>query len=391
MPSNTAGRLITDQAKKGLTSAIEGYVRGGLDDLAYAAGDLPAFLADDTPVVAAALPTKVIIRAACRTYARGFGPQNLPGFDAVWQGICEPYLESIGENPGDGSLAPPFEGGQCEAVQYRVNLAGRNTTSQPATAARIGPGPVGGVVIGPPNQFSARSIGVSFSDGVNFSGPGTSSTNNRNADSWVITSIVRIDGLADSCGNPPTEYNPAPIPPGLPPLSPTSPVDFPGIGPVNIGVEFSPEGDLIVTAPELGIEVNVGGDADGGGGGGGTPEPGTPGESSETGAGGGGGGGSAGGGTAEGDAPEGQVLTGVKLEVLEAPASRRRYTEQVDRGVAYVYMGTPSEGLGLEPTGATVRDGQFFFAQKDYLTRHSVRANVGYNIRVTPYYRPREE
>lgn len=387
MPANRGSLALNDLAKKSLADALKGYVQGGLGDFAFAGSDLPGFLADTSPVVAAAQPTRQIVRAACRTYARGGGPQNLPGFDAVWSGICTPYLESIDEAPGTGSVGPAFQGGQCPGVSYVVSVAGAgDTTIGPGTATRNVVGPVGGMCFGPVNQFGNTPIGVSGANGCSFSGGGQVNTRPDQQFKWKVTSVSRVSG-ADNCGNPPPSYQPAPVPPGLPPLPPTSPVDLPGIGPVSVGVSFNPDGTLNITAPSLGIEVNVGDptadDDGGGGGGGGVGEPGSPGTPQDTGA---GDPASGEGGDAEGEAPPGSVLVGVRVDVVNAPDSRVRYTNEVDRGVVYVYMGT-DEGMGLEPTGSMLRSGQFFFAQKDYLTKWQVRSRFGYNNRVTPYYR----
>jgi hypothetical protein len=84
------------------------------------------------------------------------------------------------------------------------------------------------------------------------------------------------------------------------------------------------------------------------------------------------------------------MLWGLRIGVLEAPSSARQYAPGVYRGACYVYMGD-SDGLDHDPAGAMLRDGQFVLAERDYLTRWRVAANPGYNLRVTPYYKPTGE
>ena len=374
MPSNGISEVLTDTAKDGLSGLLEEIALKGLTDASRIATDLPQFLADDDLIAPGAIPTRLIGRQACRTWARGGGPARNPGFDGLWGGLCEPYLASIGELPGDGSIGPLAAGGQCPGIAYRI-LA----TNQNGQTFNVGTrtGPIT-VVTGPNTNASQKEL---FIDGTPAGNPVAV------YDSTVA--LERLDGLPDDCGDPPPEYDPAPVPPGLPPLAPTIPVRFPGIGPIDVGISFNPDGTLNVNLPEVGIEVNLPDPTDGEEGGGGAPTtgPGSAGEPQETGS------GdlvSGVGGSAEGEAPEGSVLTGVKVDILTAPSSRARYTTEVDRGVVYCYMGG-TEGLALEPTGALVRSGQFFPAQKDYFTRWQVRSRFGYSVRCTPFYRELED
>lgn len=381
---------LTEAGIDSITEAVTGYVSAGLQDFAFAATDLPNFLADTSPIVAAGQPTRQILRAACRSYARGGGPQNLPGFDGVWGGLCQPYLDSINESPTGGSLEPPFTGGQC-AQGYLVWGQIDGTDIQ-----------IGGLtpvnMVGPLRPTGRRDVpapGQPFSDSMRTffdfdTGSGPASVGVPWRLSFPSSRTYRVDaqGQSDNCGNPPVEYDPPRIKPGLPTLPPT-PVDFPGVGPINIDVGFDPQGNLTVNLPDIGVEVPIevpfdisigeGGDD---GGGPAAPPPGDvgdPGQPQEPGP----------GGEAAGEAPEGSVLTGVRVQVLGIPNSRNKYTEDVYRGAYYVYMGVPGL-LDLDFGGAMVRTDQFFFAELLNLTSWRVSANTGWSIRATPYFRSAE-
>jgi hypothetical protein len=79
-------------------------------------------------------------------------------------------------------------------------------------------------------------------------------------------------------------------------------------------------------------------------------------------------------------------LVGLKLDLLAAPSGAKQYVGGAYRGGAYIRMGTPV-GLDQDFAGSLLIDGQFVFAEKDFLTKWRVAANPGYNWRVTPYYR----
>lgn len=386
-PTPQEPQELDQQGIDSLTGFVEDYVSAGLGDLNYAVTELPQFLADDSPVTTAALFPRSVLRSACRNYARGGGPQNLPGFDAAWGGICGPYLESIGEEPDSGSLAPPFTGGQCP-INYLVWGQIDGTDLQIGGLTPIN-------MVGPLRPAGRRDVpapGQPFSDSMRTffdfnTGNGLQSVGVPWRLSFPSSRTYRVDpqGQADNCGNPPTEYKPPSVKPGLPPLTP-EPIDIPGIGPTPISVEFNPQGQIVVNLPDVGIEVPVdapidislGGDGEPGGGGEAPPpgdvgQPGSPALSDP-------------GGETEGTAPEGSVLVGIRCEILAFPDSRNKYTSEVFRGAYYAYMGVPGL-LDLDFGGAMVRQDQFLFAEKENLTSWRVSANTNYVIRTTPYYR----
>jgi len=110
--------------------------------------------------------------------------------------------------------------------------------------------------------------------------------------------------------------------------------------------------------------------------------PGSPGGGGDTGV----------GGENEGSADEGEELVGVLVQILTAPLDANRFFNNsalIYRGACYVTMGYPGR-LGLDMSGGTLESPQFFHAQQRGLTDYRVRANVGFNLRVTPYYRTLE-
>ena len=390
VPQGSVPESITDAAKDGLLDLAVEYVTGGLQDFAFAALDYPEFLADTGPIVAAGQPARQIGRAMCRQYARGGGPQNLPAFDAAWSGICGPYLESIGEDPLPGSVGKPFNGGQCAGVLYtvtfRYNIIGTDgSTIEPAiTATSNALGPISGIRGQGAPAF--QNIVIDSGAGPDFARTGSCVQGcYRNIS---IVSIARADGQPDSCGDPPPVYDPPKIRPGLPTLPPSEPIDFPGIGPIGVGFEFSPSGEINVSLPDVGVDFTVEdpfglGDDEGEPGGPSGPPPGdvgAPGSPSVVGP----------GGDAEGEAPPGKVLTGLRVQITAFPPSRNKYTDEVYRGAYYAYMGVPGL-LDLDFGGAMVRQDQFLLAEKDNLTAWRIRANTGYELITTPYYREAEE
>jgi hypothetical protein len=194
----------------------------------------------------------------------------------------------------------------------------------------------------------------------------------------------RSDAAPDNCGNAPAIdiEPPATVTPSTP-IPPNITVTVPGFGPVTVTVDADDDGDTIFCVDELDtcFTVNVGSDR----GGPSDPAPpppgdvGSPGASEATGI----------GGEAEGEAPEGEVLVGLALDLVSAPPSPKLFAPGVYRGAAYVFMGTDA-GLDMDYAGSMLKDGSFIFAEKDNLTKWAVTANPGYNWSVTPFYREAE-
>jgi hypothetical protein len=173
---------------------------------------------------------------------------------------------------------------------------------------------------------------------------------------------------------------PRPIPDPTPPpfrFNPDPSVD------IDIDVDVTPDGDIIIDVGTGPITIDPFPPEDGGGDGGTTgPNPGdigSAGDPDSTGS----------GGDTEGNGSPGQILTGLKIDVLESPPQANQYAEGVFRGACYIYMGV-TDNLDQDYGGSMLRSGQFFFAEKDNLTHWLVSANNGFNLSVTPYYKEAE-
>lgn len=353
--------------------------------------DPSAFIASEDPAPIFQRPAKQLARAACRSWARQQGPSVNPAADQLYGSACGPYLESIGENPTDGELGLPFEGGQCAGTYYFVLMRFYNPTTGAVSGENTfeGFGPVsigvsGNQEPGPGNScltgqqyYPGRDLRFNGTPRVSFGG-GCAVRK-----TWEVVSITPRGDEPNNCGNPEPIYERPRRPINLPPIIPIL-VNLTGIGELNVNVEVNLDGSITVESPTLNVEVNLpppgGGDGGGGGGGGGdVPPPGTPGPPADTGD----------GGAAEGEAPEGQELVGLRVEVLESPIGVNTYDRvavTVYRGIGYVRMGYPGR-LALDMGGAAVISPQFFFAPVRGLTNWEVRANNGFINRVTPFYR----
>jgi len=336
-------------------------------------------------------------RERCRQFA------NLPAWARLlgngplgtMDRICRPYWD---DNGWDGpEVAPaPFTGGQCPGKRYEVsseivNPAG--TVFNSGTIVFVGPlgAPSFGEVS--PGRYELRM--TTGGTTTSFPAPCSSITSTTTADRLVrgvtsapgqtftgrVTSVTvcASDG-ADNCGDPPPEF---PIRPGPNPPPDPGPVG----GPVPTDNPENPTGPPLIPIPPYQDPIYgpipiVGPTGPPGGG---TPPPppgdiGDPGSPSDTGV----------GGEAEGEAPAGSILVGLRIDVLASPPKARQFAPGVFRAACYIYMGAASN-LDQDYGGSMLKSGQFFFAEKENLTHWLVSANTGYNHRVTPYYREVEE
>lgn len=353
-----------------------------LEDAAeLTSGSDPNYIRDAQPdSVFEAIPLAAA-RQGCRRYA-----DNPDGYSGARQArverACRPYLDDIGY--GDGPVVKvPFRGGQCYGVQYRVTLAFTNPPIGDQTNQQIVSARVVGTFRGDrqPNQLTPVGIETQQTPGGPINRLNIASLSDENVGSFRIQSIVVEGGGVDECGNPPTEIT-DPVPPVSPGPRREPFVRVPDID-IDIDVEVNPDLTIDVDFGTGPITIDpFGDDPDGGGDGGGGAPPGDvgdPGTPEDTGP----------GGDADGEAPEGSVLTGLRVDFVEPPIGGKEYAPGVYRGVCYIYMGT-AEGLDHDPAGAMLRSGQFIFAEQPNLTRWFVSANLGFSLRVTPYYRPVE-
>lgn len=202
------------------------------------------------------------------------GPLQGPGsrdrlfsdLGGILQAACDvppppPILE-----PSEGP--PPFEGGQCEGVGYRVtyDFEEWSTFSQPTLvippqSPRFAEGPFGGFILDDDRTINGLE-GFGRMRAITGAGLVTwlQKASNGAFRNPVVRGIVREDGEPDICGDPPGPVvEPDPIPP-IPEL-PESPVippvvpnpDLPGGG----GFVFKPTVGPITIGPDGGISIPV--------------------------------------------------------------------------------------------------------------------------------------
>jgi len=358
---------------------LPNFFRDGVDQLVTGEGE---YIRAGEPQGTVGKVGQAIARSYCRQYGADPGAAKF-GNAARIENACRPYLDD--QDPGKGAgIGIPFEGGQCPDI-YQIwwddgtgdraisgSIQGPLTFVRARLVVPLGSGPAG----------TARyAIEASGAGGFVLAEiVGTFST------AAPSTRVVNLTNAVDNCGDPPPVVTqPGPIADPSPPpfrFNPNGDIN------VNVGVDILPDGTINVGIG--GPTVNV--DPFGGGGGGDTgggdadPAPPPPGDigsaggSADTGA----------GGEAEGEAPEGSVLVGLKIDILTSPPKARQFATGVFRGACYIYMGVASN-LDQDYGGSMLKSGQFFFAEKENLTHWQVSANNGYNHRITPYYREVEE
>lgn len=361
------------------TGVVGGYYRDAFEALP-----------DGPPVISIA---RGVAQQACRRYADN--PDGMPGAVAAgFESACRPYLDSIGYG-APPTVKLPFRGGQCYGVQYRVTTAFNNPPIGPQTNEQVVTSRVVGTFRGnkQPNQLTPVGIELQQVEGGAINRVTIASLADENLGSFRIQSVVREGGGIDGCGNPPPTFtDPVPPPSPGPQVEPFNP--SPGID-IDIDLTIGPTGGITFNIGTGPITIDPFPDIPGGGGGNDNPgidQPGTapssglppgdigaPAAPVDTGE----------DGIAAGCAPPNSVLVGIKIDILEVTGPVSEYDPLVRRGVCYAYMGTPGN-LALEPSGVALRSGQMLFAPLDNLTCYEVRANVGFSLRVTPYYRALE-
>lgn len=324
-------------------------------------------------------------RRACRRYARKVDQLDSREI-ARWDSACRPYLESIGEYPGPPVYVSPYQGGQCDGVPYSVRVPYTNLVGDGQVADLSGFGPVLGARVTILSDTSFRvDATLRLTPGGGLTNAGIGPVGYQAGTTVGPLTVVRTDGQPDECGSPPPEYEkPTPIPTPLPPFRPT----IPGID-VDVDVDINLDGDITIIFDPGGDETVVGPTDPF------EPDPSTdpfgpqsPGDRGEPGPGIDISDGQAG----TGEAEEGEILVGVEVEVLSTDGSPReqKYLDySVWRQACYVYLGSGAS-LDQQPEAAALISPQFFFAPPGSTT-WIVYSGLGYNLRVTPYYREVKE
>jgi hypothetical protein len=378
-------RPLTDKDKTDIVKQLTGGWSRIFTD-AVDIFDRSNFVAGNESRSPLATAVRTITRFNCRRWARADKELFSTNVNQVNADICGQYLDGISENPDDGSISRAFIGGQCNDL-YLVNWT-RNFGGGITTATRLVRGPIGGTraFIGGGStraQIFARNASTSDSTCGFLSdiGPawydlGSNSGSEIPGSTCVINSITPCPGNADNCGNITPDITQPNTPTGLPTLPPTITVNLPGLGPVDVGIDLNPDGTIEICIDQLDTCFTLDpispddGDA---------PDPGDVGEPDEEED-------TDQDGEAEGCAPDGSVLGGLSIAIKGTPPNPNKYSDEVFRGVAFVYMGV-EDNLALHPEASSMKNNQFFFPYKDNLTCWLVRANVGYSLGVTPYYK----
>ena len=293
---------------------------------------------------------------------------------------CQKYLSDNGYSQPE--LSVPFSGGQCVGAPYTAGWTYLDGSPFIFSASVIGPITAMTATYSRPGPFSNVEYWyyrISHAGGVS---EGESAVQPKDDAPGQIV-VFRTDGQPDNCGDPAPTVGPGPNPAPRTPFEPEEePFDEPDTGPILPMPEIpNPFGDPIslpnLPIPRPGGEEYVEPPSSKPS----TPEPGTPGTPEETG----------GDGTSEGGDPD-QELVGVLVEALTIPESAREATNfpsTVYIGPCYVWLGL-EDRLDLQPEAEYVRFPQFFYAPVPS-THWRVTARVGYNLRVTPYYREKVE
>lgn len=216
-------------------------------DLVSPAGYLRDTLAKpDSELGALGRQVKQAAKMMCDGYRANPGIKDLPGINRSYaDDVCRPYWEQNG-NTGP-SLAPKFTGGQCVDVGYRLEWTFSGETANYTTSISVR-GPIDiylevGEPLGNGKRFYNWILKQRTFDG----GTALSSLGAEQAtkEPGLAATLTRLDGLPDTCGNPPDSFKPG--------IGPTyvwgTPVTVPG-GPLQ------PTVTIQVDEPSIDIDGN---------------------------------------------------------------------------------------------------------------------------------------
>jgi len=380
---------------------IPNFFRDGIDQLVTGEGE---YIRAGEPRGTVGTIGQAVARSYCRQYGANPGAAKF-GNAARIENACRPYLNDL--NPGDGAeIGIPFEGGQCALnyrafgnVRYDLFTGSVGNTVSPVrdvtTEFRLG-GPIGPVsfTYNTPGTNGNRQwiMNIQTSTGSQVVGSFLTPLNTDSVSNARFEGTFQLSGSQpDNCGNPPPEVTQPR--PRVDPTGPSFRFNPSGEIDIDLDVDILPDGTINVDIGTGPINVDLfppdgdgggGGDGDGGGGSDEDP-PGDVGEEDTEGA-----EDADEDGNASGCAGENQVLGGLQIAILTIPPGARLYAPGIHRGACYIYMGAEDK-LDQDFGGSMIRDGQFFLPEKENLTCWEVQANLGYRLRVTPYYKTLEE
>jgi hypothetical protein len=366
-----------------------------------ALADPQSFLKDDLP--ANANPVAKWIqsrnRRACRLHARNeaagaysdLGALRRPRFERV----CGPYLDSIGEGAtAGGSYRPPFTGGQC-SILYTGSTSATfripdNFTQDPndfiyitRSTTQTSPPVLGPLSLRVQNGNPSTGVGAQVAF-VNSNGTTLASLFVANFNATVVSvnsaSVSPVSGL-DNCGNLPNEYYPPTYPPNLPSIGPPDTSTPPPGGDGGDDVTVDPDGNIRI------CENGDCSDPFSPGGGGGDPsedpgeEDGDPNENDPNDP----------GDDITGCASEGQILTGIKIEITQIPVGENPGSGGFYRNVCWVWMGPSQDQLDLVTDGRFLESGQFVIPDSNNCRCYRVRPSPLWGLSVQAYSRPEKE
>lgn len=156
-------------------------------------------------------------------------------FDAARRAIPNFWRNMLCDTDAPPVPGPPFTGGQCACVSYRVVFTRTVPGSQPQ---QVTSQPLAGPILGLVQGTSGNATTFSVRHGVCSGGVQTGTTLTQVSSSSAgttasIVSIIRVDGQPDNCGNPP------------PVIRPPNPGDVT----VNRNVTYNNSNNVSVTIP----------------------------------------------------------------------------------------------------------------------------------------------
>jgi len=354
-------------------------------------------LADTIANPPAGRPLKQAIGQAGRRYCDFVGARPKEAFgvsapiSATIALLCKVYWDSQGYDAPVS--APPFEGGQCDGQLYIGRYEYGSVSEPNSVAGEVIFRARGPLSLGLQDAGSGAGVAL-YHRGAFPVNPGTglydcnqpfipdlvaptfTLTVNNSRNGRMVA--LQPCGFVDNCGDPDSEFEPGENPPPTPTFPPGQ---EPGFDPDGQPFFFVPPIDNPIGGDPIDVPPQPDPDpTDPGPPGDDTPtDPGDAGDPEETGP----------GGESSGEAPDGSELTGVFVEIIDFPQNAARFQNnfrQPFRGAGYIAMGWPNL-LGVDMSGGVINLQQFFHAQQRGITAWRVTANIGFELRCTPYYR----